>query len=66
MDSLSGKFRLDYFVFFADFDIRMRTRRRSFGGYFQWVLDAACEAVEWPYQPLGFDSLALRSALGPR
>ena len=35
-------------------------RRQSFGGYFQWVLDAACEAVEWPYQPLGFDSLALR------
>jgi len=39
---------------------------RPFGGYFQWVLDAACEAVEWPYQPLGFDSLALRTALGPK
>jgi diguanylate cyclase (GGDEF)-like protein len=24
-----------------------------------WVLDAACETVEWPYQPLGFDSLTL-------
>ena len=36
------------------------------GGYFQWVLDAACETVEWPYQPLGFDSLALRLALGLR
>jgi len=38
-------------------------RRQSFGGYFQWVLDAACEAVEWPIQPLGFNSLALLSAL---
>jgi len=32
-----------------------------FGGYFQWVLDAACEAVEWPYQPLR--PVALRMAL---
>jgi hypothetical protein len=32
-----------------------------FGGCFQWVLDAACEAVEWLSQPLGFESLALRS-----
>lgn len=24
------------------------------------VLAAACEAVEWPSQPLGFESLALR------
>jgi|HubBroStandDraft_2_1064218.scaffolds.fasta_scaffold05885_2 hypothetical protein len=38
-------------------------RRQPSGGYFQWVLDAACEAVERPNQPLGFDSLALRSAL---
>jgi hypothetical protein len=38
-------------------------RRQMLGGYFQWVLDAACETVEWPYQPLGFNSLALRSAL---
>jgi hypothetical protein len=35
----------------------------SFGGYFQWVVGAACEAVEWPNQPLGFNSLALRTAL---
>jgi hypothetical protein len=32
-----------------------------FGGCFQWVLDAACEAVEWLSQPSGFESLALRS-----
>jgi hypothetical protein len=38
-------------------------RRQSFGGYFQWVLDDVCETVEWPNQPLGFDSVALRSAL---
>ncbi len=38
-------------------------RGLTFGGYFQWVLDAACETVEWPYQPLGFDSLALRLLL---
>jgi len=43
----------------------IRNRRRAFGGYLQWVLDATCEVVEWPYQPPGFDSLALRSALGP-
>jgi len=40
-------------------------RGQVFGGYFQWVLDTVCETVEWPYQPLGFDYLALRSALGP-
>jgi hypothetical protein len=34
-----------------------------FGGCFQWVLDAACQAVEWLSQPLGFKSLALRSSL---
>jgi hypothetical protein len=34
-----------------------------FGGYFQWVLDAVCETVEWPHQPLGVNSLALRAAL---
>ena len=33
------------------------------GGYFQWVLDAVCETVEWSHQLLGFDSLALRAAL---
>jgi len=38
----------------------------TFGGYFQWVLDAACEAVEWSYQPLGFNSLALRTTLDLR
>jgi hypothetical protein len=42
----------------------MLLRMWLFGGYFQWVLDGACETVEWPYQPLGFDSLALRSLLG--
>ena len=31
------------------------------GGCCQWVLAAACEAVEWPSQPLGFESLALRT-----
>jgi hypothetical protein len=31
------------------------------GGCCQWVLAAACEAVEWLSQPLGFESLALRS-----
>jgi hypothetical protein len=41
-------------------------RGQPFGGYFQWVLDAACEPVEWPYQPLGFDSLVLRPALDLR
>lgn len=41
----------------------MGIRRRSFGGYYQWVLDVVCETVEWPYQPLGFNSLALRTAL---
>lgn len=34
-----------------------------FGGYYQWVLDAVCETVEWPHQPLGFDSLAHRALL---
>jgi hypothetical protein len=29
------------------------------GGRCQWVLDAACQAVEWFHQPLGFDSLTL-------
>ena len=37
---------------------------RTPGGYCQWVLDVVCETVEWSYQPLGFNSLALRSALG--
>ena len=32
-----------------------------FGGCFQWVLDADRQAVEWLSQPLGFNSLALRS-----
>jgi hypothetical protein len=39
-------------------------RGQLFGGYFQWVLDAAArETVERPNQPLGFNSLALRTAL---
>ena len=29
------------------------------------LLAAACEAVEWPRQPLGFESLALRSVTRP-
>jgi len=33
----------------------------AFRGCCQWVLDAACEAVEWLYQPLRFDSPALCS-----
>ena len=37
----------------------------AFGGYFQWVLDAACETVEWPYPPLGFYSVAIRTAFDP-
>ena len=37
-----------------------------FGGCCQWVLDVVCETVEWPYQPFGFDSLALRQVLGHR
>ena len=42
---------------------RILVRGQSPGGYCQWVLNAACEAVEWPNQPLGFNSLALRTAL---
>jgi hypothetical protein len=33
------------------------------GGYCQWVLDVVRETVEWSYQPLGFNSLALRITL---
>ena len=33
----------------------------EFRGCFQWVLDAACQAVEWLSQPLGFESLTLCS-----
>jgi hypothetical protein len=32
----------------------------AFGGCCQWVLDTACQAVEWLSQPLGFESLTLR------
>ena len=38
-----------------------RRRMGGCGGCCEWVLAAACEAVEWPSQPLGFESLALRS-----
>ena len=31
------------------------------GGRCQWVLDAAYQAVEWPSQPLRFDSVVLRA-----
>jgi hypothetical protein len=41
-------------------------RGQSFGGCCQWVLDVVRETVEWPYQPLGFDSLALRQVLDLR
>ena len=34
------------------------------GGRCQWALDAALQAVEWPCQPLRFDSVVLRTALG--
>ncbi len=44
--------------------LRCFLRRRLSGGYFQWVLDTVCEMVEWSYQPLGFESLALRLPLG--
>jgi hypothetical protein len=33
--------------------------RLCLGGCCQWVLDAACQAVEWLHQPLGFNSLTL-------
>ena len=33
----------------------------TFGGCCQWVLDAVCQTVEWLSQPLGFESLTLRS-----
>jgi len=35
--------------------------RAAFRGCFQWVLDTACQAVERPSQPLGFESLTLCS-----
>ena len=37
------------------------TLRTAFRWCCQWVLDAAREAVEWLYQPLRFDSVALCS-----
>jgi hypothetical protein len=43
---------------------RIADSMRASGGCFQWVLDTACQAVEWPSQPLGFNSLTLRK--GPR
>ncbi len=39
--------------------IQLIPRRLASRGCSQWVLAAACEAVEWPNQPLGFDSLTL-------
>jgi hypothetical protein len=41
----------------------IEVRQVASGGRFQWVLDAACEAVEWLRQPLRFDSVVLRTAL---
>jgi hypothetical protein len=35
------------------------------GGRCQWVLDATCHVVEWLGQPLRFESVVLRTALGP-
>jgi hypothetical protein len=32
------------------------------GGRCQWALDAICQIVEWPSQPLRFDSVVLRTA----
>ena len=39
--------------------------RVASGGRFQWVLDAACHAVEWLSQPLRFDSVVLRTSTRP-
>jgi len=44
---------------------RLFLRQSTSGGCFQWVLDAACQAVEWLSQPLGFDSLILRRSTRP-
>ena len=38
-------------------------KQTASGGRCQWVLDAICEIVEWPSQPLRFDSVVLRTAL---
>jgi len=37
------------------------SRRPTSGECCQWVLDVACKPIEWPRQPLGFESLTLRS-----
>src|ERR1700683_4074310 len=39
---------------------RLFLRQSTSGGCFQWVLDAACQAVEWLSPPLGVNSLILR------
>jgi hypothetical protein len=38
-------------------------RQGALGGCCQWVLDAAYQTVEWPRQPLRFESVILRRAL---
>ena len=58
-----GKLRVRHHFSTPSRRVSLKFHRLTFGGYFQWVLDAACETVEWPYQPLGFDSLALRMLL---
>jgi hypothetical protein len=45
-------------------DPKSNTRTRidvRLGGRCQWVLDAVCQTVEWPSQPLRFDSVVLRT-----
>lgn len=37
-------------------------RQVSSGGRCQWVLDATFQVVEWPGQPLRFESVVLRTA----
>jgi hypothetical protein len=44
----------------------LATRQVAPGGRCQWVLDAAFQVVEWPGQPLRFESVVLRTALDLR
>jgi len=47
----------------AEGKANIEVRQIAPGGCCQWVLDAICEIVEWPSQPLRFDSVVLRTAL---
>jgi hypothetical protein len=38
------------------------TRWSASGGRCQWVLDAILQIVEWPCQPLRFESVVLRTS----